>query len=102
MRVPHAPVSTLGPFSIPLAPRLLDVAGAAAYLSLKPGTIRALVHGGVLRRVRIPLPDHGELRRVLLDRSDLDRLVEVSKEAGALPDATRDGHEAASKTGGGR
>jgi hypothetical protein len=72
----------LGPSSSP-APRLLDVESAAAYLSLKPGTIRGLVHGGVLRRVRIPLPDHGELRRVLLDRAALDRLVEVWKEPGA-------------------
>jgi len=86
MRVPRSTLPTLGPSS-KLPPRLLDVESAAAYLSLKPGTIRGLVHCGVLRRVRIPLPDHGELRRVLLDRSDLDRLVEAWKEAGGLPHA---------------
>lgn len=87
MRVPRATLPALGPSSSSLAPRLLDVDRAAVYLSLKPGTIRGLVHGGVLRRVRIPLPDHGELRRVLLDRADLDRLVDAWKEVGA-PDAT--------------
>lgn len=87
MQVPCSTLPTLGPSS-KLAPRLLDVESAAAYLSLKPGTIRGLVHGGVLRRVRIPLTDHGELRRVLLDRADLDRLVEAWKETGAPPDAT--------------
>ena len=91
MRVPRGTLPTLGPSSSTLAPRLLDVESAAIYLSVKPGTVRGLVHGGVLRRVRIPLPDHGELRRVLLDRADLDRLVEAWKEVGAPPHATGDG-----------
>jgi hypothetical protein len=35
----------------------------------------------VLRRVRIPLPDGRELRKLLFDREDLDRLIEAWKEA---------------------
>jgi hypothetical protein len=34
-----------------------------------------LIANGTLKRVRVPLPNGGELRRVLLDREDLDRLV---------------------------
>lgn len=63
-------------------PRLLDIVGAAHYLSVSEWTIRDLVGNGTLPRVRVPLPNNGELRRVLLDRSDLDRLVEVWKENG--------------------
>jgi hypothetical protein len=37
--------------------------------------VRDLIAAGTLARVRIPLPNGGELRRVLLDREDLDRLV---------------------------
>lgn len=36
----------------------------------------------VLRRVRIPLPRGGELRKLLFDRTDLDRLIEVWKDRG--------------------
>jgi hypothetical protein len=62
------------PVSAP--PRLLDIAGAAAYLGgISPWTIRDLIANGTLKRVRVPLPNGGELRRVLLDREDLDRLV---------------------------
>jgi excisionase family DNA binding protein len=79
MRLPVPALPALGPSSTELLPRLLDVAGAAVYLSVAPGTVRQLVHDGILRRVRIPLPDQGELRRLLLDRLDLDQLVERSK-----------------------
>lgn len=55
--------------------RLLDVREAAAYLSVSTWTIRDLIGNGTLRRVRIQLPNNGELRRLLVDREDLDRLV---------------------------
>jgi len=42
-------------------------------------TIRDLEAAGVLRRVRIPLPNRGELRKLLFDRADLDRLVDAWK-----------------------
>jgi len=34
----------------------------------------------VLPRVRVPLPNGGELRRLLFDRADLDRLIDVWKD----------------------
>ena len=63
----------------PVAPRLLDLGGAASYLAVSDWTVRDLEAAGVLHRVRIPLPKGGELRKVLFDRLDLDRLVEAWK-----------------------
>jgi excisionase family DNA binding protein len=62
-----------------LPPRLLDVHSAARYLGLSPWTVRDLLGNGTLKRVRVPLPGGRELRRILLDRQDLDRLVESWK-----------------------
>jgi hypothetical protein len=64
----------------PIAPRLLDLPSAAQYLGLSPWTVRELEGQGVLARVRVPLPHAGELRKLLFDRADLDRLIEVWKE----------------------
>src|SRR6266849_1786319 len=64
-----APVPAL----CPVTPRLLDVDGAAAYLGVSAWTIRDLDAGGQLPRVRLPLPGGKELRRLLYDRTDLDR-----------------------------
>jgi len=61
-------------------PRLFDVNQAALYLGLSPWTVRDLVAAGRLARVRLPLGGAGELRRVLVDVRDLDRLIEMSKE----------------------
>lgn len=74
----------------PLA-RLLDVEAAAVYLGISPWTVRDLHAAGRLPRVRLPagqpkrrkgrLPSaRDELRRLLFDRGDLDRLVEAGKE----------------------
>jgi hypothetical protein len=60
-------------------PRLLDVQAAADYLSVSVWTIRDLEAAGELQRVRLPLSGHREVRRLLFDRLDLDRLVERSK-----------------------
>lgn len=65
----------------PAGRRLLDIEGAAEYLSLSPWTIRDLISAGTLRRVRIPLPNNGQVRRVLVDREDLDLLVTAWKDA---------------------
>jgi len=63
----------------PLDPRLLDIVQAARYLSVSPWTIRSLEWSGVLPRVRIPLADSRDLRKLLFDRTDLDRLIESWK-----------------------
>ena len=66
---------------VPLSPRLLDLPTAASYLGLSPWTVRDLEAAGSLQRVRIPLPHAGELRKLLFDRADLDRLIEQWKDA---------------------
>ena len=63
-----------------LAPRLFDLATAAHYLGLSAWTVRELEAKGVLPRVRVPLPNQGELRKILFDKADLDRLIEAWKE----------------------
>ena len=59
-------------------PRLLTVKGAAAYLGLSVWQVRGLIHAGTLQPVRILL-GHGKARKHLLDRLDLDRLVDTTK-----------------------
>jgi hypothetical protein len=41
--------------------------------------VRDLVQAGTIKPVRLPLGSGRDLRRVLLDRRDLDALVEQSK-----------------------
>ena len=67
-------------------PRLLDLAGAAAYLAVSRWTIRQWEAEKALPRVRISLPitnkrRAGECRKLLFDREDLDQLIERSKES---------------------
>lgn len=64
----------------PVSPRLLDLKGAAAYLGVSPWTVRDLETAGSLRRVRIPLENGKELRKLAFDRQDLDRLIEAWKD----------------------
>jgi hypothetical protein len=64
------------------AQRLLDLRSAAAYLGLSVYTVRELEWKGTLPRVRIPLPNGGEVRKLLFDQRDLDRLIESWKDAG--------------------
>jgi hypothetical protein len=64
-----------------IVPRLLDVQSAADYLSVSVWTIRDLEAAGELPRVRLPLGGRSELRRLLFDRRDLDRLVDRSRGA---------------------
>lgn len=67
----------------PIPSRLLDLAATAVYLNVSGWTVRDLEAAGVLRRVRIPLPRGGELRRLLFDRQDLDELIAAWKDGPA-------------------
>ena len=60
-------------------PRLLDLHGTAAYLSLSDWTVRALEFNGILPRVRVPVNEQKDMRKLLFDRLDLDRLVDSWK-----------------------
>jgi hypothetical protein len=72
-----------------LAPRLLDREAAAAYLSVSVDTVDRLLQSGALHVVRLPvqrdpktgLGVRGTTRRILVDRHELDSLVEQSREA---------------------
>jgi hypothetical protein len=66
---------------VPARPRLLNDLGAAQYLGVSIWTVRDLEASGHLPRVRLPLPGGRELRRLLYDRADLDRLIERSKDS---------------------
>lgn len=63
-----------------IAPRLLDLEATALYLGVSAWTVRDLEAAGVLPRVRIPTRNGGDLRKLLFDRDDLDRLIEAWKE----------------------
>ena len=63
-----------------LMPRLLTVSAAAAYLSLSEDVVLELLQARTFRRVTVPAPvtakrRGGVIRRVLLDRLDLDAQI---------------------------
>jgi hypothetical protein len=58
----------------------LDLPAAAAYLGVSQWTIRDLEAAGTLPRMRVPVGLHGELRKLLFDREDLDRQIEAWKD----------------------
>ena len=62
-----------------LSARLLGLHEAARYLNLSYWTVSELVNAGTIPRVRLPLNGARDLRRVLVDRADLDRLIASSK-----------------------
>jgi hypothetical protein len=64
--------------ALSFVPRLMDLETAAAYLSLSYWTVRSLVQAGKLQVVEVPRADAaGEpIRRVLIDRQDLDEFVD--------------------------
>jgi len=67
-------------------PRLLDLKAAATYLGLSYWTVRDLVLAGRLPTVKIPRPRSGDgrsIRRILVDRQDLDAFIEHNKEIAA-------------------
>jgi hypothetical protein len=61
--------------------RLLDIEAAGCYLSVSAWTVRDLIANGTLQRVVIPTANGKDLRRVLLDRAQLDELVVRWREA---------------------
>jgi hypothetical protein len=68
-----------------IAPRLYNPAEAAVYLGVGEDVVRELVSAGTLRRVRIPAPvtrkrAGGEVRRILLDKHDLDAQIVAWRE----------------------
>jgi hypothetical protein len=71
---PPATVITLATTGT-VAPRLLDLPSTARYLGCSTWTVRELEASGALPRVRASLPG-GEIRKLLFDRLDLDRLIE--------------------------
>ena len=81
MRVPPArPGSRTqdSPSCAPPGPRLLTRQQAAKYLSLSSDILDRLTQQGELPRVQLLLGNRS-IRRVLYDRADLDRLVELSR-----------------------
>ena len=65
---------------VPIAPRLLELDDAAAYLGVSSWTVRGLEGAGTLRRICIPTEGGRDLRKLLFDRNDLDRLIEGWKD----------------------
>ena len=73
-------------------PRLLDAKQAAAYLNVSFWTLREFIHDGSIPTVRLPRPRTARMRkrhpvndtvrRLLIDRADLDNLVDRWKEPG--------------------
>lgn len=78
------------PSTVPGWPRLLSADQAAAYLGLSFWTFRELLNAGTVPTVRVPRPNtlrmrerralSDTVRRLLIDRNDLDALVERWKE----------------------
>jgi excisionase family DNA binding protein len=54
--------------------RLLGLEKAAAYIDTTPRTVQRLIRRGLLRPVKL-----AGLRRVLIDRTDLDQLIRAGK-----------------------
>jgi excisionase family DNA binding protein len=66
------------PSCAPPGPRLLTRQQAADYLNLSSDMLDRLTHQGELPRVQLLLGNRN-VRKVLYDRADLDRLVELSR-----------------------
>ena len=72
-------------------PRCLNRDQAALYLGVSADTVDRLINSGTVPIVRVPVARHrvtgkgidGVNRRILIDRCDLDALIERSKESRA-------------------
>jgi hypothetical protein len=66
-----------------ITPRVLDMALACEYTSWSPHTLRALLHKGVISRVRVPVsrnPKRECNREIFFDRLELDEAIESFRE----------------------
>jgi Helix-turn-helix domain len=86
---PRAESASIHSRSAAVAPRLLDLNQAAMYLGCSYWTVRDYVLAGVIPMVELPAlrPREGEpprkaLRRVLIDRTDLDAFIDARKTGG--------------------
>jgi excisionase family DNA binding protein len=61
--------------------RLMGANEAAKYLGISYWTLRDLVWSNALPMVRLPNKSGGTCRRILIDKCDLDLLIEKSKES---------------------
>jgi hypothetical protein len=64
-------------------PRLLDLRAGAKYIGISYWSLRELVLSGHVPAIRLPCPQGRSgriMRRVLVDRRDLDDLIERSRE----------------------
>ncbi len=68
---------------VQVPPRVLSLRDAARYLGMSQWTIRDMEHSSLLPRIRVPLPNNGELRKLLFAREDLDQAVEAWKQKGS-------------------
>jgi hypothetical protein len=83
LRRPSRPSALAAP-----APRLLDRDAAAEYLSISVDTVDRLLQSGALHVVRLPvqrdrktgLGVRGTTRRILVDRHELDSLIDRCRE----------------------
>lgn len=64
---------------LPYSSRLLSLIAAAAYVGVSTWVIRGWLADGVLARVKLPGPGGGKMDRLLVDVTDLDRLVSAGK-----------------------
>ena len=65
--------------------RLLSLREAANYLAVSYWTVRGMVANDTLPCVQLPVRNKGSeraLRRILIDRQDLDLLIERNKDKG--------------------
>jgi hypothetical protein len=80
----HRPRGAVAGLDPKIDRRLLNLHEAAAYLNVSYWTARDLVNFGKVPSVRLPNPrarDGRNVRRILIDRSDLDRLIGAWKES---------------------
>jgi excisionase family DNA binding protein len=61
--------------------RLMGLKEAAKYLGVSYWTVREIVWSGALPMVKLPNKNGGQCRKILIDRRDLDGLIEKSKES---------------------
>lgn len=81
--------------AVPGWPRLLNIYQAAAYLGISVDMVREFINDGTIKPVRLPRPRTArmnrrtaisdQVRRLLIDRADLDKLVERWQGQGVIP-----------------